>query len=388
MRYTNLLVLLLVLAVAQPAALAGDTDSHEEEGHGENGHEEAGHGEQHEEGGALEMDAARRDAQGIVTAPAARRALADVVTAPAEVVINAYRSAQVTPRIAAQVTARHVRLGDRVTTGQPLVTLSSVEMAEAQGQLLVADREWKRVRKLGRKVVSERRYIEAQVTRQQAYARVLAYGMTKAQIDTLLGQGDASRATGSFDLISPQDGTVISDAFIVGELAEPGEVLFEISDESVLWVEAKLNPEDAARVRIGAPARVSVDGRQWLEGRVVQRHHRLDETTRTQSVRIEVDNRTDRLHPGQFVQAAIQSGEAAPVVAVPKEAVVLFQGSPTVFRAEGDELHPQPVETGVTRAGYTEITAGLAEGEEIVVKGAFLIKSLLLKSQMGEGHGH
>ena len=382
MRHIHLLLLLFTLGAAQAPAFAAG--GHGDEGHAEGGHEEGGH----EEEGALEMDAARRAAQGVVTARAERRALADVITAPAEVVINLYRSAQVTPRIAAQVIARHARLGDSVTTGQPLVTLSSVEMAEAQGQLLVADREWKRVRKLGRKVVSERRYIEAQVTRQQAWARVLAYGMTRAQIKALLAEGDASRATGSFDLISPQDGTVISDNFIVGELAEPGTVLFEISDESVLWVEAKLNPEDATRVAIGAPARVKAGDGDWLQGKVVQRHHRLDETTRTQAIRIEVDNRDDRLHPGQFVEAAIQSGKAAPVVAVPTGAVVLFQGSPTVFKVEGDELHPQPVETGVTRAGYTEIKAGLAEGEEIVVKGAFLIKSLLLKSQMGEGHAH
>ncbi|WJW76377.1 efflux RND transporter periplasmic adaptor subunit [Thiohalobacter sp. IOR34] len=380
MPYSILFTLLFALGTGTPALATEDHDAPSENGHA---HEEAGHEE-----GALEMDAATRTAQGIVTAPARRLPLADVITAPAEVVINLYRSSQVTPRIAAQIMARHARLGDRVKRSQRLVTLSSVEMAEAQGQLLVADREWQRVRKLGRKVVSERRYIETQVTRQQAYARVLAYGMTEAQIKALLQQGDPSRATGAFDLLSPQEGTVISDDFMVGELAEPGEVLFEISDESLLWVEAKLNPEDATRVAIGAPARIKAGDGDWLEGRVVQRHHQLDETTRTQSIRIEVDNRSDRLHPGQFVEAAIQSGEAAPVVAVPSSAVVLFQGSPTVFKLEGDELHPQPVETGVTRAGYTEITAGLAEGEEIVVKGAFLIKSLLLKSQMGEGHAH
>ena len=55
---------------------------------------------------------------------------------------------------------------------------ANVAMAEAQGELLVADREWARVQKLGRKVVSETRFIAAQVKRQQAYARVLAYGMT------------------------------------------------------------------------------------------------------------------------------------------------------------------------------------------------------------------
>ncbi len=356
--------------------------SHDDASQGHDDHED-----QHEEG-VLRMDAATRAAQGVLTGHAEHRNLADVITAPGEVVLNVYRSSQVTPRISAQIISRHARLGDEVSAGQRLVTLSSVDMAEAQGQLLVTDREWQRVRKLGRKVVSERRYVEAQVARQQAHARVLAYGMTEAQVKALLRQGDASRATGSFDLISPQEGTVISDDFIVGELAEPGQVLFEISDESVLWVEARLKPQDAARVEIGAPARISLDGEQWVDARVVQLHHRLDEITRTQAVRIEIDNRDDLFHPGQFVQAAVQLVGGGEVLAVPRDAVLLFKGSPTVFKVEGDELHPQPVETGVTRAGYTEIRAGLLEGEEIVVKGAFLIKSLLLKSQMGEGHAH
>jgi cobalt-zinc-cadmium efflux system membrane fusion protein len=372
-RLNPILLLALVLTLS-PAGAQTDHARHENE-------------KSHQQGIVI-MTPQQRRAQGIETAPVARRILAQELIAPGEVVINAYRSTQVTPRITAQIVARHARLGDHVDTGQALVTLSSVEMAEAQGALVVADREWQRVRRLGRKVVSERRYVEAQVARQLAYAKVQAYGMTAALIAALLKRGDASKATGAFDLLSPQDGTVISDDFVVGEVVEPGRVLFEITDESVLWVEAKLSPQDATRVEIGAPARISVNGRDWLTGRIIQRHHRLDETTRTQSIRIQVDNRDDRLHPGQFVDVALHSGGGKEVLAAPREAVVLMEGSPTVFKTESDELHPQPVETGATRGGWTEIRAGLAEGDEIVVRGVFLLKSLLLKSRMGEGHAH
>ncbi|VAX13806.1 Probable Co/Zn/Cd efflux system membrane fusion protein [hydrothermal vent metagenome] len=343
------------------------------------GYASEGHAE-----GQLKMDPSTRQAQGIRTARVKLQALSDLVRAPGEVSINIYRSAQVTPRISAQVIKRHAVLGDKVTKGQRLVTLSSVDMADAQGALLVADREWRRVKKLGRKVVSERRYVAAQVTRQQAYARVLAYGMNKTQIIALLKQMDVSRATGAFDLFSPQAGTIIDDNFIVGELAKPGRLLFEISDESLLWVEAQLPPEDAVRIKRGVSASVSVDGKTWIKGRVIQRHHKLNETTRTQSIRIEVANVGDILHPGQFVQTVVQTGDAAPVVAVEQTAVILMQGSPTVFKVEGDELLPVPVETGSTRSGFTEIRAGLAVGDEVVIKGAFLLKSLALKSQIGD----
>ncbi len=394
MRYTTVFIFLALLATAPLALAEGDHDhdheaatSEHHDDHG--GHDDHGdeHGDEHEEG-LPEMDAAQRQALGIITAPAEIRALSGLIEAPGEVTINAYRSSQVTPRINAQVIERHVRLGDTVKKGQPLVTLSSVAMADAQGQLMVADREWNRVKKLGRKVVSERRYIEAEITRQQAYARVRAYGMTHRQIRALLKSGDVAKASGAFDLLSPQHGTVISDDFVVGEMAEAGRVLFDITDESKLWVEARLAPEDAARVPLDKTARISVDGVNWLQGTIIQRHHRLDETTRTQSIRIEVDNRDDLLHPGQFVRVALPSGDSATTVAVPSSAVILLQGSPAVFKLEGDEIHPQAVETGLTRGGYTAITAGLIEGEEVVIQGAFLLKSLLLKSQMGEGHAH
>ena len=344
-------------------------------------------GEAHEEG-ALEMPAAEREAQGIVTARVELRAVSATLSAPGEVRTNAYRSALVTPRITAQIVARHARLGDAVTEGQPLVTLSSVSMAEAQGALIEADREWQRVRELGPEVVSESRYVSAQVARQRSYASVAAYGMTAAQIDRLLESGDASRAMGEFELLSPQAGTVIRDEFVVGELIEPGRVLFEISDESVLWVQAQLSSTDVARVMLGTTARVTRDDTHWLDGTVVQLQHQLDETTRTQGVRIEVENRDDELHPGDYVDVVLETAATAAQVAVPTEAVVLMDGVSAVFKLEGDELHTQPVEIGAAASGWTEIKAGLAVGDEVVTQGAFLIKSLLLKSQMGEGHAH
>ncbi|HHJ16121.1 MAG TPA: efflux RND transporter periplasmic adaptor subunit [Gammaproteobacteria bacterium] len=321
---------------------------------------------------------------GIVTSPVKRHRLTEEIIAPGEVTINDYRSSQVTSRITSQVIARHARMGDAVTRGQKLLTLSSVGMAEAQSQLLVADREWQRVKKLGRKVVSERRYIAAQVNRQQAYAKVLAYGMTEFQIGALLKQGDASKATGTFDLLSSQDGTVISDPFVLGQVVEPGQVLMEITDESLLWVETQLSPDDVVDIAIGTPTRIHRGADKWLKGHVVQIHRRIDETTRTLPVRIEVNNARGLLRPGLFVKVALQTAKGEAVIAVPKSAVTLLHGERVVFVLEGYELYPQLVETGDSRSDWVEIQNGLKEGDEIVTRGMFLLKSLLLKSQIGD----
>jgi cobalt-zinc-cadmium efflux system membrane fusion protein len=364
----------------------------------------------------LRMPAAERRRQGVLTAVAGPRALASTISAPGEVQIDAYRSSQVTPRITAQVLERRVRLGEAVEAAQPLVTLSSVQMAEAQGALIEADREWQRVKALGKSVVSEQRYIAAQVARQRSYATVRAYGMTAEQTERLLTGGDASLATGEFELLSPQAGTVIRDDFLVGEVIEPGRVLFEISDESVLWVEAQLAPEDATGIRAGASARVRTaaavgvragaagvragaavqtsagvaeplsTGGGWISGKVVQLHHAVNEGTRTRAVRIEVENRGDTLHAGDYVEVSLETGTTQARVAVPASAVLLMDGAATVFKVEGDNVRAQPVETGLTSAGWTEIQAGLAPGDAVVTQGAFLIKSLLQKSEIGDEH--
>lgn len=103
-----------------------------------------------------------------------------------------------------------------------------------------------------------------------------------------------------FALLAPQAGTILQDNFIVGELIEPGRVLFDISDESVMWVEARPIAVGMPGIHTGMPARVSPDGVNWIDGTVVQRYHRVDEATRTHGVRIEVDNPDDTLHERQF----------------------------------------------------------------------------------------
>lgn len=375
MKYETLRTLLVLVHVLASPAIATGQEDHDAKG-------------EEREANPLRLDARERESLGVRTAPVEQRRLTGQLQAPGEVVLNAYRSARVAPRIAAQIVRRHARLGDAVEAGTRLVTLSSVEMADAQGELLVADQEWRRVRELGRQVVSERRYVEAEVTRQRAYAQVLAYGMTAPQVDALLAGADASRANGEFELLAPQPGTVVFDDFIVGSLAEAGRVLFEITDESVLWVEASLAAGDAQSMAVGAPVRVRIESGIWLDGAIVQLHHRLDEATRRVAVRIEVANDHEHLHPGQFVDVELGAGSGPAVTAVPDRAVVLVDGRPSVFALASDEFEPVAVETGASAGAWTELRSGVAPGTEVAVEGAFALKSLLLKSRLGEGHGH
>ncbi len=356
-------------------------DGHEEEGHSHGGHD---HGS---ETSHVELNDVKQRMAGIETMVVQRSSMGDAISVPGEAILNTYRTTRVTTRTPAQVMKRHVRLGDRVKRGQRLVTLSSVEMAQAQGALMKSAVELRRVEELGREIVSEKRFVAAQIAYQQAYARVSAYGMTKKQIDALLKTGDASRATGEFDLLSFQDGTVISDDFVVGELIEPGYILMEISDESVLWVEARLTPEDAARVSLGAAARIRV-GEHWLDGKVIQARHTIDETTRTMAVHIEVANKHDELHPGQFVTAVIEGDKKRHGIVVPVVAVLRSpDGDWQLFvETAPGRFEPQEVEVLET-VGDRMLIDGIAPGTTIVGKGAFFVQSEMAKGGF-DPHNH
>lgn len=364
-------------------------DGHEAPGHEESGHEEAGHeegGHEEKEGGheeeeqSVKLTAQQLKMAGIVVEVLRAKNIAITVSAPGEVMLNDYKTASVAPRVSSQVVKRHVKLGDILSNGQPLVTLSSVEMSAAQGDLLVSGREWQRVKKLGRKVVSAQRYTEARVAHEQAKARVLAFGMTAKQAENFLEKDDASKANGTFQLLAPQAGTVIFDKFIVGELIEPGTKLFTISDESVLWVEAKLTPSQVEVISTGSSATV-IAGDKNFPGKVVQIHHALDENTRTLGVRIEIANPDDVLHPGVFVQAQISSSNAQPALAIPVNAVLRSSdGDWTVYTEhEAGEFEAKEIEL-VRTVGKQAVINGLEPGTRVVTQGAFFVQSELAKA--------
>ena len=384
----GLFILSLAFLFANPlfAAVEEDHDHAEDQVKTEHG-EEHGHDDEHqdehghEEENRVHLNEEQRHSAGIVVEALTARPVPTEIEAPGEIRLNAYASNQVTPRIEAQIVQRHARLGEHVALGQPLVTLTSVAVAAAQGELLVASTEWQRVKKLGKKVVAERRYLEAQVAYQQAQAKLLAYGMTAKQIDQLISGNDISRADGQFTLLSPQEGTVIRDDFIVGQMVEPGVELFALTDESRLWVEARVDPEFAAQLRIGANAHVLVDDTQ-IDGKVIQVHHALDETTRTLAVRLEIQNPKDLLHPGQFVSARIQTGESGETaLTLPLDAVLRSpDGDWQVFvEVEPGEFEPKEVEL-LRQVPGNVVIDGLEPGTRVVTQGAFFVQSELAKS--------
>jgi cobalt-zinc-cadmium efflux system membrane fusion protein len=346
----------------------------------EDEHSEAA-GEHAEETEApLSMTAAEQAAAGLRVEALAPMKLGEVLQAPGEVVDNAYGVTLITPRVAALVVRRHAKLGDEVAAGAALVTLSSVEVAEAQGELRIAEQEWQRVAALGRDAVSGRRYTEAAVAVEQARAKARAYG---------LSSNASGPANGEFTLSAPHAGRLTEDDFVIGQRIEPGVTLFRLVDESTVWVDATLPAEIARRVVVGKEATVVAAGVR-LRGRVVQSAHRTAEDTRNAHVRVEVPNDGDQLHAGDFVEVSLATaGSGLEQIAVPTEAIVQLQGQTVVFRERtAEEFEPVPIKVGSVVADHTIVTDGVTAGDRVVVAGTYALKARMLKAELGEGHGH
>ncbi|MCS5712804.1 efflux RND transporter periplasmic adaptor subunit [Candidatus Berkiella aquae] len=309
------------------------------------------------------------------------------IPVPGEVIPNEKLTNKVTVRVSAQVIKRHVQEGEHVKEGQILATLSSVDMAKVQGDLLLAAQEWQRVKLLGTEAISGKRYTEAQVAYQHAYSTAAAYGLTESEINTLLGSQKPSQAKGDFNLIAPRNGTAFNVNFNEGELIEPGRVLLQVVDEATVWIDAKLPPDLKQPVKIGDAVKISVNS-HTLPGRIIQIHHQLDETTRTRSTRIEVANTQDMLHPGQYVNCNIEGSESSPVMALPVSSVLRTADGDWAIYVEVKPDHFQQVEVKVIKITDNQaIIEGVSSGLRVVTNGAFFVHSELNKRGF-DAHNH
>jgi len=341
----------------------------------------------HDETGIVEIDAAAQKEAEIKTTILQLQSLPKYIHAPGEMIPNVNQSTKVTPRIAAQVVKRKVNVGDYVETNQPLVILSSVEMAKAQSDLLLAYHEWKRVEGLGKQAVGAKRYQTAQINYRHAVAKLIAYGMSRSQVEHFLKEKDSAEATGQFILLALQNGTIYDADVTEGERVEAGHVLYHILDESSLWVDARLSNGNIHLIKIGALALIGKPN-HWAQGKVIQIHHKLEKITRTQIVRISVPNKDDMFHPGQFVNCRIAIGDGKPVLAVPESAVLRTADGDWAIYVEVKSNHFKQVEVKlIETVDKQAIIEGVKPGIRVVTENAFAVHSELLKAGF-QTHNH
>ena len=189
------------------------------------------------------------------------------------------------------------------------------------------------------------------------------------------------------ELKAPIAGQVIERHGTVGEAVDKAKELYTISDLKNVWGIAEIKEKDIAVVRVGQQAilRVLAYPQETFTGKVVLIGHEVEEKTRTVEARIEVDNTGDKLKPGMFADVEIVTRVLENVLAIPDDALQTLEDQQVVFVAgNANEFTKRVVKVGREQNARSEIVDGLKEGEQVVTKGSFILKSELLKGELGE----
>ena len=341
-------------------------------------HDEHGHGG-HEEQAEVALSEAQRGLADIHLEVLSPMSLSQQVYAPGEIKVNGYRSYIISPRVSSVVTARHAALGEKVSAGQPLVTLFSEEMIDAQSQLQQTYVEWQRVSKLGQRAIGEKRFIEARTNYNAASRRLQALGLSASTIELI--EKNERYPLGEYTLTAQTSGLIMTDDFNQGQRIEPGQPLMLLSDEAHLWVEARLHlaPGDEASVIVGDMS---------AKAMVTQESHTIDPTSRTRTVRLELDNTAHRFHSGMFADIYFNGPETTGVLAVPQSALMRdADGDWQIFtETEDGDLSPVTVTLG-PKFGEWQAISGVNAGTTYVSRGAFFVASEIAKGGF-DSHNH
>jgi len=189
-----------------------------------------------------------------------------------------------------------------------------------------------------------------------------------------------------FELRAAFDGTVIAKHIAPGEAVGPDHTAFIVADLSTVWVTIDVYQEALPLVGTGRPVRlVASQGGLETDGTVAYVSPIVEQTTRTAQARVVLPNPDGQWRPGLFVTATVYDPIDAPVV-VPRRAVQMLEGRPTVFVAAGEYFAPRPVTLGDTGRTRVAVTRGLAAGERIADEHSFLVKAELAKNEGGHDH--
>lgn len=307
--------------------------------------------------------------------PVTAQAGAAVLRAPARVVFSEGAFAQVGAPLSGRVVEVHVKTGDRVRAGDPLITLNSPEAASVRSSLTAASAALREAKAaldretlmLKQGVGTERDKLTAEIRFSSAQAE-----LQRAQATTgFVGQGGG----GMIVLRAPITGIILTRKATVGAaVSSGGEALVEVGDPAALWIAAEVFDRDVPQVREGQRAKVELSAfAAPLTGRVRSIGAVVSDALRTTPVRIVCEGDLAGLRPGMYGRVQLLSDE--PTLTVPARAVLITEAGDTIVYVARDAqtFERRHVTIGPAIEGRVRVLAHLQAGEQIVTQGALLL---------------
>lgn len=337
-------------------------------------------------------DEALRDA-GIEVAKVSKQPLSKHLTLPGEVTAIPDRSARLSTPVAGRIERVTFNEGSIVARGDRLAIVRVPDLGKVRGafaavgaRAAAAKAQFQRTKKLRADgLASEQDVINAEAEARSLDAEAAALG------DQLAALGIGASGGASFDLplVAPVSGVVTKRAAVVGQPIAADQSIAEIADLREAWFLARVYEKDLAHARAGAEAEVRLNAypNEVFSGKVSFVGAQVDATARAVTARIHLTDRAGRLRIGLFGTAHVMIGGAmeGDALTVPRSALTTLHGKEVVFvRGPDGDFAPKNVLTGDASPGRVAVLAGLGEGDDVVVRGVFSLKSIALRAAIAE----
>jgi cobalt-zinc-cadmium efflux system membrane fusion protein len=301
-------------------------------------------------------------------------------------------SVQVFPAYQGTIIATLAQLGADVHIDQPLYTIKSPDLIQAESTLIAAEatdvltsKELARVQGLGG--VAEREKEQAASDQQTAEGALKAardavrvFGKTDAEIDQII----ASRKIDPALMVrSPIFGKITSKNAQPGWLVQPGNMPapYAVSDVTIKWMLANVMESEIPLFHLRQPVQVRVisyPDRVFL-GRVSKIYETVDPDTHRVTIRSEIADPNNELHPGMLANFVIRVRDPVRSTALPANGVVRESDGTMTAWVTADRQHfvQRIIKTGLRTDDQAQILDGLQRGELAVTDGAVFLDNLL-----------
>jgi membrane fusion protein, heavy metal efflux system len=353
---------------------------------------------------------------GIAVESTAFRNLRDTLSATGIVSEDPGRVAHIRPLARGLIEKAYVRLGDRVSAGDPLVEYDNIELGLAIGEYLSAQAELQRsltdlevkktILERGKEMLkvgaiartaydlrdaeykdAEAKTAGARATVDKIEEQIHRFGWTDQDLADLAARRGKGHSISHSILKAPFSGIITNYHASIGEVVEPSTELLSITDMSSLWVLADVFEKDLSHVRAGKAVQVRVasyPGRAF-QGRITYVADTIEPKTRTAKVRCVVENNGGLLKLEMFAAVEIPVDRTSSILSVPDSSIQQIDGKPVVFvRNSEKEFQRREIQTGIASGGYTEIRSGLKAGDLVASQGSFVVKTAFLRNLIGE----
>lgn len=184
---------------------------------------------------------------------------------------------------------------------------------------------------------------------------------------------------------APEAGYIIQKNVTPGKTIDRNTETFVIGDLTHLWVIASINEKDIAEMHAGQRAMVFITGfpNDHFTGKLANLGEEFDPVTRAMRVRIDLNNPGIRLRPEMLASVQIEARGSKPQLTIPLDAVQQVNDQDVVFTKKSDDrFEVRPVRISEPVNGRVVVMDGLKPGDMVVTRGAFVVKSQLLKSSL------